>query len=168
VKHIKKAGATHSSGVLEIIHADICDPFNVRSVESFNLFITFMADFSRYGYIYRIHERSEVFDKFKIFKAEVKNQHNVKIKTVRSDQGREYYRRHTPYGQILDPFANLLEESVIAAQYSLPYEPKQNGIAKRWNVIPHSEREGMKPPYVCPECSNHTSSNNIITRFHVQ
>jgi hypothetical protein len=35
-------------------------------------------------------------------------------------------------------------------------------------VIPRSEKEGTKPPYVCPGCSNHTYSNNIITRFHVQ
>jgi hypothetical protein len=35
-------------------------------------------------------------------------------------------------------------------------------------VIPRSEREETKPPYVCPRCSNHTYSNNMITRFHVQ
>jgi hypothetical protein len=35
-------------------------------------------------------------------------------------------------------------------------------------VIPCSEKEGMKPPYMCPGCSNHTYSNNMITRFHVQ
>jgi hypothetical protein len=36
------------------------------------------------------------------------------------------------------------------------------------SIIPRSEKEGTKPPYVCPGCSNHTYSNNIITRFHVQ
>jgi hypothetical protein len=50
-KHIKKMGATRSLGVLEIIHTGICGPFNVKSVDEFNLFITFMGDFSRYGYI---------------------------------------------------------------------------------------------------------------------
>jgi hypothetical protein len=35
-------------------------------------------------------------------------------------------------------------------------------------VIPRSEKEGMKPPYVCLGCSNHMYSNNMITRFHVQ
>jgi hypothetical protein len=65
VKHIKKSGATHSSGVLEIIHTDICDPFNVRSVDSFNY------DISRYRYIYPIRVRSKALDKFKIFKADV-------------------------------------------------------------------------------------------------
>jgi hypothetical protein len=52
VKHIKRTGATHSSGVLKIIHTDICGPFNVKSVDGFNSFITFTDDFSRYGYIY--------------------------------------------------------------------------------------------------------------------
>jgi hypothetical protein len=36
------------------------------------------------------------------------------------------------------------------------------------SVIPHSEKEGMKPLYVCPGCSNHTYRNNMITRIHVQ
>jgi hypothetical protein len=36
------------------------------------------------------------------------------------------------------------------------------------NVIPHSEKEGTKSLYVCPGCSNHTYSNNLITRIHVQ
>jgi hypothetical protein len=36
------------------------------------------------------------------------------------------------------------------------------------NVIPRSEKEGTKPPYVCSGCSNHTCSNNMINRFNVQ
>jgi hypothetical protein len=38
----------------------------------------------------------------------------------------------------------------------------------RRGVIPRSEKEGTKPPYMCLGCSNHTYSNNMITRFHVQ
>jgi hypothetical protein len=85
IKRIKKMGATRSSGVLEIIHTDICGPFNVRYVDGFNSFITFKDDFSHYSYIYLIRERSETLDKFKIFKVEVENQHNIKIKIVHSD-----------------------------------------------------------------------------------
>jgi hypothetical protein len=58
-------------GVLEIIHIDICGPFNVRSVDDFNSFVTFTDDLSHYAYIYLIRERSEKLDKFKIFMAEV-------------------------------------------------------------------------------------------------
>nr|ABA97865.1 retrotransposon protein, putative, Ty1-copia subclass [Oryza sativa Japonica Group] len=81
VKSIKK-GAKRSAGILEIIHTDICDPFPVKSMDGYDSFITFTHNYSRYGYIYPIKERSEALDKFKIFKAEVENQHDVKIKIV--------------------------------------------------------------------------------------
>jgi hypothetical protein len=116
-------GATRSSGLLEIIHTDICGPFPVKSVDGFDSFITFIDDFSRYGYIYPIRDRSESLDKFKIFKVEVENQHNVTIKLVRSDRGGEYYGRHAPFGQISGPFAKYLEEHGIKVQYSTPGEP---------------------------------------------
>jgi hypothetical protein len=45
----------------------------VKSVDGLNSFITFTDDFSCYGYIYPIRERSEALDKCKIFKVEVKN-----------------------------------------------------------------------------------------------
>jgi hypothetical protein len=91
VKKIKK-NVKRSAGTLEIIHTDICGLFPVKSVDGYDSFITFTDDYSRYGYIYPIKERSETLDKFKIFKAEVENQHNKKINIVRSDRGREYYR----------------------------------------------------------------------------
>jgi hypothetical protein len=40
----------------------------------------------------------------------------------------------------------------------------QRGINR---VIPRSEKEGTKPPYVCPGCSNHTHGNNMINRCNV-
>jgi len=122
-----------SSGLLELIHTDICGPFNVRSVDGFSYFITFTDDFSRYGYIYPIRDKSEALDKFKIFRAKVENQHELKIKVVRSDRGGEYYGRHAMYGQISGPFAKFLQENGIVAQYSTPGEPQQNGVAERRN-----------------------------------
>jgi hypothetical protein len=132
VKKIKK-NSKRSIGILEIIHIDICGPFNVKSVDGYDSLITFTDDYSRYGYIYPIKERSEALDKFKIFKAEVENQHDLKIEIVRSDHGGEYYGRHTPYGQVPGPFAKFLMEQGIVAQYSMPGEPQQNGVAERRN-----------------------------------
>ena len=80
----------------------------MKSVDGYDSFITFTDDYSRFGYIYPIKERTEALDKFKIFKAEVENQHDLKIKIVRSDCGREYYGRHTLYGQVPGPFARFL------------------------------------------------------------
>jgi hypothetical protein len=103
------------------------------SVDGFDSFITFTDDYSRYGYIYPIKEKSEALDKFKIFKEEVENQHNQKIKVVRLDHGGEYYGRHTPYGQVPGPFARFLQENGIVAQYSTPGEPQRNGVVERRN-----------------------------------
>jgi hypothetical protein len=90
VRKIKK-DVKRSAGTLEIIHTDICGPFPMKSVDGYDSFITFPDDYSRYGYIYPIKERLEALDKFKIFKGEVENQHNKKIKIVRPDRGGEYY-----------------------------------------------------------------------------
>jgi hypothetical protein len=80
-KNIKK-DAKRSIGILQIIHTDICGPFPVKSVDGYDSFITFIDDYSYFGYIYRIKERTEALDKFKIFKAKVENQYNLKIKIV--------------------------------------------------------------------------------------
>jgi hypothetical protein len=69
--------------------------------------------------VYLISEKSEALDKFKIFKVEVENQHNLKIKVVRSDRGGEYYGRHTDLGQSPGPFALFLQENGIVRQFSL-------------------------------------------------
>ena len=84
-------------------------------MDGYDSFRTFTDDYSHYGYIYPIKERTEALDKFKIFKAEVENQHNLKIKIVRSDRGGEYYGRHTLYGQVHGPFARFLQENGIVA-----------------------------------------------------
>jgi hypothetical protein len=80
VKKIKKDATKQSASVLEIIHTDIYGPFNVRTVDGFDSFITLMNDYLRYGYIYPIKERSEALDKFKIFKSEVENQLDKRLR----------------------------------------------------------------------------------------
>jgi hypothetical protein len=131
-KQVKKGEAKRSMGVLEIIHMDICGPFPVKSVDGFDSFITFTDDFfSFYGYIYPIKEWSEVLDKFKIFNAEVENQHDIKLKVVRSVHGGEYYGRYTSYGQVPGPFARFLKEN--GPQYSMSGNPQQNRVAERCN-----------------------------------
>ena len=59
----------------------------MKNVDGYDSFIIFTDDYSCYGYIYPIKKRLEALDIFKIFKAEVENQYNLKIKIVRSDRG---------------------------------------------------------------------------------
>jgi hypothetical protein len=86
VKQIKK-NVKRSAGILEIIHTDICGLFPIASLDGYDSFIIFTDDYSHYGYIYPIKERSKDLDKFKIFNTEVENQHVIKIKIVRSNRG---------------------------------------------------------------------------------
>jgi len=85
------------------VYIDICDPFPTASWNGYKYFITFTDDYSRYRYLYLIHEKSQSLDMFKIYKAEVENQQNRKIKTVRTDHDDEYYGRYDGYVQDLLP-----------------------------------------------------------------
>ncbi|GKC56018.1 retrotransposon protein, putative, ty1-copia subclass [Tanacetum coccineum] len=57
---------THSSeranDLLGLIHSDVCVPFRMTSREGANYYITFTDDFNRYGYVYLIKHKHEVFE----------------------------------------------------------------------------------------------------------
>ena len=80
----RRFGDNRATDVLELIHTDICGPFPIVSWNGQQYFIMFIDDFSRYGYLYLIHEKSQSLDVFKSFKVEVENQLNKRIKNVRS------------------------------------------------------------------------------------
>ena len=126
-----KRGATRSSTILEIIHTDICSLDMDSHGQKY--FISFIDDFSRYMYLYILHNKNEALDAFKVFKAEVEKQYGKQIKIVRSDRGGEYYGRYLEDGQSPGPFAKFLQEHGIVAQYTMPGSPDQNGVAERRN-----------------------------------
>ena len=59
-------------------------------------FVTFIDDFSRCLTVYPITQKSEVLDKFTEWEAVVTNQADYKIKTLRTDNGREYMSAEFP------------------------------------------------------------------------
>ncbi|RVW43637.1 hypothetical protein CK203_097040 [Vitis vinifera] len=77
-------------------------------------------NYSRYGYLYLIHEKSQSLDIFKSYKAKVENQLETKIKFIKSDHGGEYYGRYDGSGeQHLGTFARYLQECGIVPQYTM-------------------------------------------------
>ena len=86
---------------------DICGSFDVNSFEKERYFITFIDDYSRCGYVYLLHEKSQAVDTLKIYLNEVEKQLNRKVKVVTFDRGSEHYRIYNETGQHPGPFAKL-------------------------------------------------------------
>ena len=65
-------GVGHCAGdLLELIHNNVCGLLNHVTHDGSTYFMTFTDDKSRYEYIYLMRHKSEIFDKFKIFRNEV-------------------------------------------------------------------------------------------------
>ena len=96
-------------------------------------FITSIDDYSRYMYVYLLHNKYEALDAFKVFKAEVENQCEKQIQIVRSDKSGEYYGRYIKIGQVPGPLTKSLQEHGIVSQHTMFSSPDQNGVAKRRN-----------------------------------
>ena len=64
-----------------------------------------------------------MIEKFVLYKTEVENQLNKKIKVLRSDRGAEYE----------SPFANFCAHNGIIHETTTPYSPQSNEVAERKN-----------------------------------
>ncbi|GJZ90555.1 retrotransposon protein, putative, ty1-copia subclass [Tanacetum coccineum] len=107
--------------LLGLIHTDVCGPFKIMSRQRASYFLTFTNDFSRYGYVYLLKHKHEVFETFKVFQKEVENQLGKIIKSLRSDRGGEY---------ISQEFLDHLKDHRIITHHTTPYTPQHNGYPK--------------------------------------
>ncbi|GKA13373.1 retrotransposon protein, putative, ty1-copia subclass [Tanacetum coccineum] len=113
-----------ATDLLGIIHTDVCGPLRHVSRQGASYFITFTDDYSRYGYVYLLKHKHEVFETFKVFKNEVENQLGKTSKALRSNRGGEY---------ISQEFKDYLKACGIAQQLTPPYSPQHNGVSERRN-----------------------------------
>ena len=81
----KKNGATCSQNLLEIVHTNISGPYSSTLCGN-KYFITFIDDFSRYGYVFFIKEKSYALELFKVLCIEVKKQLGKVVNIVRFDR----------------------------------------------------------------------------------
>ena len=69
--------------LLELVHSDVCDMHSNPTRGGKKHFVTFIDDFSKFCYIYLLHSKDEVLRKCMVYKTEVENQCNVKIKRAK-------------------------------------------------------------------------------------
>ena len=123
-KPFPKISDSKSSRVLDLIHTDICGPMQTITPSGKRYILTFIDDYSRYTFVYLLKEKSELFEKLKIFVEMVYNKFGSFPKAIRSDNGCEYKSK---------AMINYLQMKGITSQYTVPYCPQQNGIAERKN-----------------------------------
>lgn len=99
--------STRASQPLELIHTDLCGP-----VEQASLFI----DDTRKVHVYFLKDKLIVLEVLKDYKSKVKNELERKIKTIRSDDGKEYWNIKIVFF--------FMRRYGIEHQTSTPYSPQ--------------------------------------------
>jgi transposase InsO family protein len=79
-------------------------------------------DYSRLTWVAFLKEKTEAFEKFKIFKALIENQTGNRLKAVRSDRGGEF---------MSSDFKEFCDKHGIRREYTIPGTPQQNGVVER-------------------------------------
>jgi len=86
-------------------------------------FVTFIDDHSRYCYSYLLKYKDEVPNWFKVYKVEIENQFEKKIKNLRSDRGEIHHIKMTEY---------CLEHNIVH-EVIAPYILQPNGVVEKKN-----------------------------------
>ena len=79
-----------TSHLLEMVHTDLCGPTRTKILQGEYYCMLLIDDYTRMTWVTFLKEKSEAFEKFKIFKAMVKNETYMKIKCLKSVKGGEF------------------------------------------------------------------------------
>lgn len=96
----------------------------IESIGGHKYFVTIIDDYSKMIHIAIMKAKSEVFEKFRVWKIMAENETGRKLKQVNSDNGGEYVNKW---------FETFLIENGIKPRRIVPYTPEQNGVAERYN-----------------------------------
>ena len=99
-------------------------PFEVPSNTGMRYIATFILKSTRYDMAYPMRNKVEVLTKFEEFHRNISAKTNIVIKRLRSDNGGEYKNAK---------MKALCEKLKISQEYTVPYNPEQNGLAERFN-----------------------------------
>ncbi|GJY06970.1 zinc finger, CCHC-type containing protein [Tanacetum coccineum] len=114
--HFKRMQDMSKGGVIPAFDRDtknyLCDMHATPSLGNKKYFVTFIDDTSRFCYVYLLHNKDEVLDKFKVFKTEVELQQGSLIKRFRTD--REEFQAFRFYA--IEPNDSVSINSIIGSR----------------------------------------------------
>jgi transposase InsO family protein len=75
---------------LELLHMDLFGPTTYRSIGGNTYCLVIVDDYSRYTWIFFLHDKAITCDIFKSFVRRAENEFELKLKKVRSDNGSQF------------------------------------------------------------------------------
>lgn len=139
----------------ELVHMDICGPLQETSLGGAKYFLLIKDDYSHYKYVYFLKEKSEVYKNVKAFIEIARNQFNVKVKAIRSDNGTEFVNHN---------MRKMLKDFGIRHERTAPYSPEQNGSVERDN---RTVMEAARTMLQCENVSNKLWAEAVNTTVYV-
>jgi hypothetical protein len=106
---------------LALIHTDVWKS-PIPSISDCKYHIIFVDDFTRYTWLYPLHNKSDAYEIFVKFKTLVETQFCHKIQSLQSDGGGEFTSIQ---------FQVFLSQNGITHRKSCPHTSQQNGLAER-------------------------------------
>lgn len=115
-----------TSKPLELIYIDLCGPMPTDSIKGSKYMMVLVDDYTGMYFVYFLKHKNEALDHFIEFQRKFENRLETKIKSIRTDNGREFVNEN---------FRKQLKESGISHQKTVPYNPQSNGKVERANRV---------------------------------
>lgn len=113
-----------ASRILEIIHSDVCGPFENKTYDGKRYLVTMIDDYSNFTKVYTIKQKNQVPEIIKNYVEETEREKDGKVSCIRCDNGGEYKSNE---------FRTWCSKKGIQLDYTIPYTPELNGKSERMN-----------------------------------
>ena len=90
---LHKGKSSRAPVVLQMVHMVLAGPFVVTTISQGRYILAFIDEFSRYTWVYFLHHKNEVLDKFLAFKTHVEQKSRKAIKVLQLDNESRYVNR---------------------------------------------------------------------------
>ncbi|GJW48670.1 retrovirus-related pol polyprotein from transposon TNT 1-94 [Tanacetum coccineum] len=166
----KQAHASHkaknivsTTRCLELLHMDLFGPSAIRSYGGNRYTLVIVDDYSRFTWTRFLANKTEAFEKFKVFSKMIQNKLGCSIVSIRTDHGREFDNEVQ--------FGNYCDLNGISHNFSAPRTPQSNGVVERKNRTLQEMSRTMLNEQSIPQkfwCNAVDTSTYIINRVSIR